>query len=169
MASLLRWSEHSVHFWEWWAFHKGPLVSDSQEECLCRSLQVLLRYKVAVTHTCYRLCTRSELSVFLGTFPVLLSSWKCQVASLEEISLWFGWELADCHLSVAGSGQDAGSPLGRCHMTQPCIVSAVQTRPITVLLSVWEARGDAHVLALWVGCEAFFWIWQWTPSVDPLS
>lgn len=66
---------------------------------------------------------------------VFASSTKVDVA-LDQIGPWLCRELADCHLSVAGSSQYADSPLRGGHMTQLSILIALQTCPVAVLLSI---------------------------------
>lgn len=109
------------------------------------------------------------ISVFLSMCPDLFTSWK-EFVPLEELSLWSGWELADCHLCVGGSSQDAGSSLGCGYMTQYCVLSAMQTRPVALLLSVWEASGDTCVLVtLWGGAKTLLRPRLWASPVDHLS
>lgn len=138
---------------------------------------MLLFYEVLATHSYYNLCRPfvvllsmpSILSVFVSTCPVLFASWKEEVIPLEKISLWFCRELANCHLCVAGTCQDAGSPLGCGQMTGGCSLSAVLTRPIALLLSIWEMHGDVVLVALRGRPETFFRFWLGTSPVDPLS
>lgn len=158
IASILFCGKSSEKFLYHFSFHNERVTQKGWHE---RSLQ---RWWSLIETLLF-----SNLFVFLITCRPLFALWKNQAVPLEELGLWFGWELADCHLCVGGSSQDAGSPLG-CHMTQSCIVSAVQTRPVALLLSIWKARGDAHVLvALWCGSESFFRLGLRTAPVDHLS
>lgn len=68
--------------------------------------------------------------------PIPFASSTKVAAPLHQGSLGPCRQLTDCHLSAARTGQEAGSPLAAGHVTQLSVLTALQTSPIAVLLSI---------------------------------
>lgn len=114
-------------------------------------------------------CAQHASFVLLASCPILFASSTKVDAPLDQVSLSLCWELADCHLSVAGTSQDTGSPLRAGHVTQLSVLNALQTSPIAVLLSIWKACGNTHVLAALRGdSQAFLRFQMRTSPIQPL-
>lgn len=91
---------------------------------------------VSALHRVLLYCAQHASFVLLASCPILFASSTKVDAPLDQVSLSLCWELADCHLSVAGTSQDTGSPLRAGHVTQLSVLNALQTSPIAVLLSI---------------------------------